>query len=157
MLCGKVDVTVTIENSAKDIVYKGKIGAEAQYVTLKSSGVYTVKYYAEDFMGNSTTSSPIRLYVYNETAFDVTLNGNVQTTAKKGDVITLPTYTVEDCILDYDAIVYVVAPKGGIIDVTDSLSFKAEQTGTYKVYYYVVYEVNNSYLYKLIERVITVD
>ncbi len=157
VLCGKVDVTVTIENASKVVVYKGKIGTSEQYITLMSSGVYTVKYTAKDYKDNDTTASPIKLYVYDKTDFDVTLNGQVLSSAKKGDTITLPTFTVEDRIFSYDSIVYVVAPKGGLIDVTDSLSFKAEQTGTYKVYYYVVYETDNSYLYKLIERVISVE
>ena len=71
--------------------------------------------------------------------------------------MTLPSYTVDSRITDYDAIVFVMCPKGGLLDVTDTLSFTAMQQGNYKIYYYVVFETENSYLYNLTECVVRVN
>ena len=52
---------------------------------------------------------------------------------------------------------YVICPRGGLIDVSESMRFSTEQKGIYKVYYYAVRERENSYAYALNEYEITVE
>lgn len=154
-ICGRTEVYVEIYNSEEDLVYRTKVGTDSVSFTLRSSGKYTVKYVSEDDSFNPGFSENI-LSIYRTEPFEVTLSGEVPASAKKGDTIELPSFTVDSTLSSYDSVVYVMMPKGGKLDVTEGLSFKAEQTGEYRVYYYVVYEVENSYLYKLMEYSIEV-
>ncbi len=149
-ICGRVDVYVEIiMTSTYETVYLGKVGLDAFTVTLQKSGKYNVIYYAEDDSMQSTLDNV--LHVYDTEPFTVTLQGEIKTSAKFGEKVVLPTFTVDDRLSSFDAVVFVLCPKGGLLDVTDGLSFTADQTGVYKAYYYVVYEMDNSYSYQLQE------
>ena len=156
-VCGKTDVYVEIYTEAGDLVYKTKVGSDPVSFTIKNSGRYSVKYTSKD---DSIYTMPAKveniLCVYAVESFEVSMLGEVATTAKKGETIQLPMFVVDSKITSYDAVVFVMKPKGGKEDVTESMSFVADQSGVYKVYYYVVYEIENSYLYHLAEYVINV-
>ena len=115
-----------------------------------------MKYVSKDDSYNTGALQCV-LSVYFTEDFEVSILGTVSTTAKQGERVSLPNFSVDSKIQTYDAVVFVMKPKGGKIDVTESMSFVADQTGMYKVYYYVVYEMENSYLYKLMEFIINVD
>lgn len=153
---GRTDVYVEIIlASTYQTVYTGKVGLEEFRVSLKKSGSYSVVYYAEDRSNLSILDRV--LHVYDAEPYSVVLQGQVPTTAKYGDKISLPNYVVDSRLSSYDVVVYVLCPRGGMMDVTDSLSFTATQTGIYKVYYYVVYEMENSYSYDMQEFEIVVE
>jgi hypothetical protein len=154
-ICGRTDVYVEVYTADEDLVYRTKVGTSSVSFTLKSSGTYFVKYVSEDDSYNPGFNESI-LSVYRVEPFEVTISGEVPATAKKGETIKLPSFLVDSSLASYDAVVFVNKPRGGQIDVTESLTFATDQVGEYKVYYYVVYEVENSYLYKLIEYSIMV-
>jgi hypothetical protein len=154
-ICGRTDVYVEVYTADEDLVYRTKVGTSSVSFTLKSSGKYFVKYVSEDDSYNPGFNESI-LSVYRVEPFEVTISGEVPATAKKGETIKLPSFLVDSSLASYDAVVFVNKPRGGQIDVTESLTFATDQVGEYKVYYYVVYEVENSYLYKLIEYSIMV-
>ena len=154
-ICGRTDVYLEVYTLEEDLVYRTKVGTEAVSFTIRNSGKYSVKYVSEDDRYNKGILENV-LSVYAVEPFEVSILGEVKATAKKGETIKLPNFSVESKITSYDAVVFVMKPKGGKLDVTETLSFKADQVGMYKVYYYVVYEVDNSYLYELIEFVINV-
>ena len=131
------------------------MGTSPVSFTLKSSGKYYVKYISTDDSHNDGFNESV-LSVYRVEPFEVTISGEVPATANRGEKITLPAFLVDNSLASYDAVVFVNKPRGGQIDITESLTFTADQVGEYKVYYYVVYEVENSYLYKLIEYSIMV-
>lgn len=156
VLYGKTQVKVDIyDNETNELVFTSTVGSEGIRLTLNNPGKYQVSYYSEDDRGNITPADYM-LSVYDNEPFSVTLTGSVPTNAKLNQKVVLPSFVVDERILDYEAIVYVICPRGGNIDVTESLSFMATQSGMYKVYYYVIYEVNNSYSYNLSEYVIDV-
>lgn len=154
-ICGRTDVYLEVYTEDEDLVYRTKVGTENVNFTIKNSGKYFVKYVSEDDSRNPGVLESI-LSVYVVEPFELSILGEVVTTAKKGNIVKLPEFSVENKITSYDAVVFVMKPKGGMEDVTESMSFKAEQAGSYKVYYYVVFEVENSYLYELREFVINV-
>jgi len=154
-ICGRTDVYVEVYTADEDLVYRTKVGTSSVSFTLKSSGKYFVKYVSEDDSYNPGFNESI-LSVYRVEPFEVTISGEVPATAKKGETIKLPSFLVDSSLASYDAVVFENKPRGGQIDVTESLTFATDQVGEYKVYYYVVYEVENSYLYKLIEYSIMV-
>lgn len=154
-ICGRTDVYLEVYTSEEDLVYRTKVTTDSVSFTIKNSGKYFVKYVSEDDRYNMGVLESV-LSVYVVEPFEVTLLGEVKANAKKGETVKLPNFSVDSKITSYEAVVFVMKPKGGMIDITDSLSFKAEQSGSYKVYYYVVFEVDNSYLYRLIEYVINV-
>lgn len=155
-ICGRTDVYLEVYTEDYELVYRTKIGTDSVSFTIKKSGKYTVKYVSKDDSYNSGALECV-LSVYLVEPFEVSILGTVATTAKQGDTISLPKFSVDSKIEAYDAVVFVIKPKGGKIEVTESLLFVADQVGMYKVYYYVVYEVENSYLYNLIEYVIQVN
>ena len=154
-ICGRTDVYLEVYTEDEDLVYRTKVGTSPVSFTLKSSGKYFVKYVSTDDSYNTGYNENV-LSVYRVEPFEVTLSGEVPATAKKGDKITLPAFSVDSSLAAYDAVVFVNKPRGGQIEITESLTFTADQVGEYKVYYYVVYEVENSYLYELIEYSIMV-
>ena len=150
VICGQTDVYVEIFTDDGDLVYKTKVGADNVSFTIKNSGRYSVRYTSKDQRNNSTKIENI-LCVYAVESFEVSILGDVPTTASKGETIKLPYFAVDSKIKSYDAVVFVMKPKGGMEIVTDSMSFTITQTGVYKVYYYVVFETENSYLYNMVE------
>ena len=155
VVCGRMDVFVEIYTEAGDLVYKTKAGSDPVSFTIKNSGRYSVKYTSKDDSNNPARMENI-LCVYEVEALEVSILGEVAATASKGATIQLPAFAVDSKFASSDAVVFVMKPKGGKEDVTESMSFVADQKGVYKVYYYVVYEMENSYLYKLVEYVINV-
>lgn len=156
-ICGRTDVYVEVYTEAGDLVYKTKVGSNPVSFTIKNSGRYSVKYTSKD---DAQYTKPAKveniLCVYEVESFEVSILGEVAKTVSKGATIQLPAFAVDSKITSYDAVVFVMKPKGGKEDVTETMSFVADQTGVYKVYYYVVYEMENSYLYDLVEYVINV-
>lgn len=154
-VCGRVDVYVEIIlSSTYETVYMGKVGLNEFTVNLQKSGKYSVIYYAEDDSTQAALDNV--LHVYDTQPFTMTIQGEIKNTAKFGEKVVLPSFTVDDRLSSFDAVLFVICPKGGLLDLTDSLSFVADQTGTYKVYYYVVYEIDNSYSYQMKEFEIVV-
>lgn len=155
-VCGRTDVFVEIYTEEGDLVYKTKVGSSPVSFTLKNSGRYSVKYTSKDDNNNPARKENI-LCVYAVDTLEVSILGEVVATASKGATIQLPTFSVDSKFVSFDAVVFVMKPKGGKEDLTESMSFVADQKGVYKVYYYVVYEMDNSYLYNLVEYVINVS
>lgn len=137
-------------------VFFGKVGAQGVGVPLVKSGKYTVTYRTSDDRGNYS-SADYALNVYDVSPLKIVLSGEVQTRANQGDTVSLPEYALSGKSGDVSAIVYVICPRGGLIDVSESMRFSAEQKGIYKVYYYAVRERENSYAYALNEYEITVE
>ena len=152
---GRTDVFVEVSVAeTRELVYTGRVGFGGTSIRIEKSGKYSVRYYSNDNRFNSTYLD-YTLSVYSDVEFNVRLNGEMPERVGLGETVYLPPFGV-DGVDGYQAVVYVVLPKGGLIDVTETLSFQATQVGSYKVVYYVVYEVENSYLYDLVEYIVEV-
>ena len=157
VLYGRTDVVVDVYAAdGFTLLYSGKVGTDDVLLTIGKSGKYSVRYTTGDDKGNVAYFDYI-VSIYDNQPFSVTLSGEVPEEVSLNSEVTLPSYTVDSRITDYDAIVFVMCPKGGLLDVTDTLSFTAMQQGNYKIYYYVVFETENSYLYNLTECVVRVN
>ncbi len=150
---GKIVTTVDgvkLENVDPTIAYTIKLD---QY------GQYSVRLVAADTFNArpNETVLPYTINVDDEVAPEVTFTTGYTETAKVGDVIVMPSFTVSDNITAADKIVvvkYVYTPSGRLIQLTgESNAITAAQAGTYEFRIYVADESGNM---SLIRKTVTV-
>lgn len=135
-------VTVTVRGDS-GIVMEAKDASAEQVFIPETYGSYTIMYRVSDSQGNQTT---VRKYivVYDDVKPTLTFSEEIEATAKRGDTITLPNYTVNDNgDLEKTSVkVYVCSPDG-INSVVDGNKVTFKQKGKYTVYYLVIDESEN--------------
>ncbi len=131
----------------------------AYTIMLDQYGQYSVRLVAADtFNGRpNETVLPYTINVDDETAPEITYTSTFTDTAKVGDVLVMPSFTVSDNITAPEKIAvmkYVYTPSGRLILLEGaSNSIKASQAGTYEFRIYVSDESGNM---SLIRKTVTV-
>ena len=105
-------------------------------IKLTEYGAYKVSYQAKDTFSGRTTN-----LVYNITVEDaegpvITFAHSFQTTAKVGDVLIIPNYTLSDNLDDASAIISMnscMVPGGEIVEMLNSNSIVATRAGVYQL------------------------
>jgi hypothetical protein len=105
-------LTVTVKNAAGNTLVSGS-ATESVKLTLSEAGTYEVFYKAVDSNGKSTEISYI-LYVYDETAPTLTVNGSLRSEYKVGDKISIPTYSATDNNGNYYVQVELILPNNEV-------------------------------------------
>lgn len=105
-------LTVTVKNAAGNTLVSGS-ATESVKLTLSEAGTYEVFYKAVDSNGKSTEISYI-LYVYDETAPTLTVNGSLRSEYKIGDKISIPTYSATDNNGNYYVQVELILPNNEV-------------------------------------------
>lgn len=107
-------------------------------IELKGYGQHNVTITARDTF-NQRNNEKTYSYVINvddNVAPEFTFSGEFQTTAKVGDALVIPDFTVSDNLTDADKIIvtkYVLTPSGLLVTIPeDSNSIKATQPGDYE-------------------------
>ncbi len=138
------DSGVVLDNADPTVAYTLK---------LDRLGQYTVRLVAEDVFNAraNETVIPYILNVADELAPEITYQGKWAETAKVGDVLTIPGYTVADNISAPEKIQiqkFVYTPSGRLVRLQGAcVSLKAAQAGDYEFRIYVLDEAGNLKLY----------
>ncbi len=131
------DGTVLLDNAPADIEYK---------LTLGQYGTYMVVYAAKDGTGNIITTTK-SLLVSDERAPALKFSSGIAKTAKVGDTIDLPTYTVIDNGASKVVVEVTLRKPNGQFDIVTGTSVKFDRAGRYTINYFAVDEDNNTTVY----------
>ncbi len=131
------DGKVLLENAPADIEYKLTFG---QY------GTYLVVYTAKDSAGNVITTTK-SLLVSDERAPTLTFSGSISETAKVGETLALPTYTVADNDIAGVKVEITLRKPNGQFDVIKGNSVKLDVAGRYSINYFVIDADRNTTVY----------
>ncbi len=162
VLSGDVDALVTLKTPSGQFAttVDGKYLSNFLYdgsllnVKLSEYGKYELHVTAIDQSGNPGLATMI-IRVVDAESPNVTLNGEVPTTAKVGAKIKLPKVTVTDNLTQSCSVkIYVFSNTGPMVEIfNDEQGFIAKSAGEYTVLYYVYDEAGN---YVMKRYVITV-
>jgi hypothetical protein len=136
-------LTVTVLDPEGNVVFdkngvklEGVDAGKAYEVSLMKYGLYNIQYVAkeENWIGNTSEFTNF-VYVMDEEAPVIEITSKYTKTAKVGEVIVLPTFTVTDNLTAQSAIVidrFVQNPTGRLVRIPyNSNSVKATYEGTY--------------------------
>ena len=152
VLSGKVDAYVTLMAPSGNYVttLDGKVlnnlrcDASELRIVFAEYGDYLLSISAQDNMGNL---APVHFVysVVDQVKPTLIVEGEVTATAKVGEEIKLPKATSTDNLTqELTVVVYVIAPNGGVLEITASdTGFKATKAGMYVVVYSVSDEEGN--------------
>lgn len=105
------------------------------FVNLDSYGGYSIVYMAQDYM-EETIKYYCALYVTDNDAPVITLDGELKTEIKQGKKIKIVKATAKDNVDEkVEVYTYLVTPSGVIVPVENGGSYKATETGVYKIRY----------------------
>lgn len=137
--------TVQISKSGKTI-YSGEISKDYEFIP-SEYGEYIIKYISSDSNNKKTTITYV-ITVKDRIKPELSVNGDVITTAKVGETYTLPTATVTDNNdKDLPVYLFVLAPDGEQrANKIGDYSFTPTLKGEYKITYYV-FDSYNCYTY----------
>ena len=135
------DVTLTISVDGKVLESNLTCEREREYV-LTELGEYEFAFTSKDTRNNSVTTK-LFLSVSDLTKPTLTFSGSIAETVKKGETLTLPSYTASKEGLTVK--VYYSAPDSLMRDVKDG-KITFNRAGTYKIYY-VVDDGNGNFAY----------
>ena len=126
-----------LTNAPADIEYRLTIG---QY------GYYYVNYVLMDSSGRqiSITKS---LLVLDDRAPSLEFGGQIPSTAKAGEEITLPAYTIQDNDVSGVTVYVTVRKPDGQFERVEGNTFRPDQTGLYTINYFVIDADGNTELY----------
>ncbi len=131
------DGTVLLSNAPADIEYK---------LTLGQYGTYMVVYKAEDSAGNIITTTK-SILVSDDRAPTLTFNGDIAKTAKVGDTINLPSYTISDNDPSGVIVDITFRKPNGQFDLVKESTVKLEAAGRYTINYFAVDADRNTSIY----------
>ncbi len=131
------DGTVLLENAPTDIEYK---------LTLGQYGTYMVVYVVNDGAGNIITTTK-SIWVSDDRAPTLTFSGSISKTAKVGDTISLPSYTVHDNDLSGVKVEITFRKPNGQFDNVKGNSVKFDKAGRYTINYFVIDADRNTTVY----------
>lgn len=103
-------------------------------IDITEYGAYSILYEAKDSFSGRTTSYPSGFTVDDETDPVITFLSAFKTTAKKGDTLVIPNFTVSDNLDTESGIVVLcgcIAPSGELVILKDSNAIVATQVGVY--------------------------
>ena len=141
VLTPSATVTLTVSVAGKVLESNVSCSEEREYV-LTELGEYEFAYTSKDARNNPATTK-LYLSVSDLTKPALTFSGNMPETVKKGETVTLPSYTTSKDGLTVK--VYYSAPDSLMRDVKDG-KITFNRAGNYKVYY-VVDDGNGNFAY----------
>ena len=141
VLTPSATVTLTVSVAGKVLESNVSCSKEREYV-LTELGEYEFAYTSKDARNNPATTK-LYLSVSDLTKPALTFSGNMPETVKKGEIVTLPSYTTSKDGLTVK--VYYSAPDSLMRDVKDG-KITFNRAGNYKVYY-VVDDGNGNFAY----------
>ena len=151
VLDGDVNAYMTVKSPSGEIVttLDGKrlenfrVDGSKLEVKLEEYGSYLMTVYTKDSWENETTISSLT-WVVDTIEPTFTLNGEIVSTAKVGQKVSVPTVKATDNFSKNTTVrVYVMMPGGTMMDVTNNKGFVANDAGVYTIVYYVTDEAGN--------------
>ena len=141
VLNSEVQLTLTIKRGSQTI-YSGAIDKDYVF-TPTEYGPYRVTYEAS--AGGRKASTTYQVIVKDQVKPTLSLNGNVPTNGKVGEVMNLPTATANDNNSSNMRIwIFITKPNGRMVTLaTGATSYTPDEKGEYKVSYYVEDEYAN--------------
>jgi len=139
----KVTVNGKVVKDVDGIDLQNVDGTIARSFVASQTGIYRVTYLYSDALGNSNEYHKA-VSVVEKNAPTLIINGDVQATAKVGDTIDVPDFTVSDDTTATDKIkkkAYVITHTGTFVSVDGDYTF--EETGTYTLRYVAYDEFYN--------------
>ena len=118
--------------------------------------MYEVTYSATDDNLANETRSRNSIYVYEDVAIDLGIEGEIPAEWNQGTELVLPSAVFDSSTTDVYLSIYIVCPDGEIIDVTQTMSFVPQDTGKYYVHYFAVNDITGSYNYEMLRFAISV-
>lgn len=141
------EVLITAPDSS--VVYEGAV-AGFEGFTIDQFGKYYLTYTAKDSSGNTVYSYDF-VQALNYEVPEITVNGKVPSSLKRGESFTVAAAEVEEGIT---LKIYLILPSGVRQLVSAGDKITAERTGTYRLMYYAY---NSDYNSNLVIREITVS
>ncbi len=131
------DGKVLLKDAPADIEYK---------LTLGQYGTYMIVYNTQDAVGNAITTTK-SLLVTDDRAPTLNFSGNVPTSAKVGDTINLPSYTIVDnAVSGVTVDITLRTPNGQYANLDDG-KVTFDRAGIYTINYFVIDADFNSTVY----------
>lgn len=156
VLYGVVRVNVSVVSPTGTQIYSGILPEEGLTFAAGIPGMYEVTYSATDDNLANETRSRNSIYVYQDVAIGLGIDGEMPAEWNHGTELVLPKAVFTGNADDVYLSIYVVCSGGEIVDVTQTMSFVPQDAGKYYVYYFAVNDVTGSYNYDLLSFAITV-
>ena len=156
VLYGVVRVNVSVVSPTGTQIYSGMLPEEGLTFAAGIPGMYEVTYSATDDNLANETRSRNSIYVYQDVAIGLGIDGEMPAEWNLGTELVLPKAVFTGNADDVYLSIYVVCSGGEIVDVTQTMSFVPQDAGKYYVYYFAVNDVTGSYNYDLLSFAITV-
>ena len=156
VLYGVVRVNVSVVSPTGTQIYSGMLPEEGLTFAAGIPGMYEVTYSATDDNLANETRSRNSIYVYQDVAIGLGIDGEMPAEWNHGTELVLPKAVFTGNADDVYLSIYVVCLGGEIVDVTQTMSFVPQDAGKYYVYYFAVNDVTGSYNYDLLSFAITV-
>lgn len=156
VLYGVVRVNVSVVSPTGTQIYSGILPEEGLTFTAGIPGMYEVTYSATDDNPANETRSRNSIYVYEDVAIGLGIDGEMPTEWNCGTELVLPGAVFDGSAKDVYLSIYVVCPDGEIVDVMQTMSFVPQDAGKYYIYYFAVNDITGSYNYDLLSFAITV-
>ena len=156
VLYGVVRVNVSVVSPTGTQIYSGMLPEEGLTFAAGIPGMYEVTYSATDDNLANETRSRNSIYVYQDVAIGLGIDGEMPAEWNHGTELVLPKAVFTGNADDVYLSIYVVCSGGEIVDVTQTMSFVPQDAGKYYVYYFAVNDVTGSYNYDLLSFAITV-
>ena len=124
-----------IVTSVDGVLLDGADPTREYEIELTEYGQYSIRYEAKDSRGNSTPGG-YAINVDDAIGPVITFSHSFKTTAKVGDTLIIPSYTVNDNVDEAKDIVTInlcVAPTGEVLTLTNGNSVVAKQAGIYQL------------------------
>lgn len=125
--------------------------------TVEQYGQYNVVYTAMDTFNGREENYNYVINVEDETAPEIVLNGEIPSTAKKGETVLIPTYTLSDNCDDAENLIvirYLYTPDGILVEIPEeSNAVRLSYEGKYEIRFMVVDAAGNICLVKYIVTV----
>lgn len=127
--------TQQIVTSVDGVVLNGVDPTREYEIALTEYGQYSIRYEAKDSQGNSTPGG-YAINVDDEIGPVITFSHSFKTTAKVGETLIIPNYTVSDNVdaeKDIVTMNFCVTPTGEVLTLTNGNSVVAMQAGIYQL------------------------
>ena len=115
-------------------------------------GPYKVSYQAKDSFSGRTTNLVYNINVEDSEGPVITFSSPFETTAKVGDVLVIPNYTLSDNLDDASAIISMnscMVPGGEIVEMLNSNSIIATRAGVYQLRVFAMDTMGNITLFRI--------
>lgn len=149
----KVVLTVSVTDKRGNYLVKDSAILSDLYFTARSYGVYKIEYKAVDSRGNISTQT-YSVEILDEVKPEMTIEGNLPSTVKRGEKVKLPSAIVTDNVsVNLRADIFVIE-ESGKMNVVDGDEYVFSQKGKYIVRYFCR---DDEYNFVIRDFVITVE